>query len=221
MSKAVPTKSPSRAQPVAPDSSLLIPVNAIRPTSIHFAPTVQVTIYQYVNTDNDQAHGIVSPVLSDHISTVPPLAPGPSILRLVTCNRKHYPVTQWPLTPNISINDTRTICSSDKISFDWPINVHCFIPNMNGPHCSLIGSGHLRRDDMTIYQPYEGELTIYNPEVSARREEQLKKDKEERRQRRRRRRHRRVKRWITAIEFVLQYQVLRIKDWGRRISIDF
>ncbi|OCF70907.1 hypothetical protein I204_08457 [Kwoniella mangroviensis CBS 8886] len=191
-------KSLSRATPVTPRSPRLIPEDTIRPTAIHFAPSLY-------------------PARS--------ASPGDSILLSTSSASPVYPVNQWTLTDPTEVTQQATPTGTcQPRTFTWPTNVHCFKPNSNGHHYHTVGSSTYRIDSMTSYKPFEGEDCTYRPELQndkKRMMEEAEKRKKARAARRKENEALRVRggrKWAKAIVFVLGYQMIRVKDWARSVS---
>ncbi|WVQ64526.1 uncharacterized protein L199_002693 [Kwoniella botswanensis] len=222
MSSRRAIKSFSRATPVTPRSLRLIPEDTIRPTAIHFAPSVKVTTF----TPIEQHKKSISTSFS-YTRRDPLPSPGDSILLSTSSTRPVVPVNQWTLTltdPTEATQQAAPTGTCQPRTFTWPTNVHCFKPNSNGHRYHTVGSSTYRIDSMTCYKPFEGEDCTYRPELQddkKRMVEEFEKRKQARAAKRKENEALRVRggrKWAKAIVFVLGYQMIRVRDWARNVS---
>ncbi|OCF59938.1 hypothetical protein L486_02611 [Kwoniella mangroviensis CBS 10435] len=213
-------KSLSRATPVTPRSPRLIPEDTIRPTAIHFAPSVKVTTFAPIKQHKKSILTSFSYTRRDPLPS-----PGDSILLSTSSASPVYPVNQWTLTDPTEVTQQATPTGTcQPRTFTWPTVVHCFKPNSNGHHYHTVGSSTYRIDSMTSYKPFEGEDCTYRPELQndkKRMMEEAEKRKKARAARRKENEALRVRggrKWAKAIVFVLGYQMIRVKDWARSVS---
>ncbi|WWC97347.1 hypothetical protein V866_004226 [Kwoniella sp. B9012] len=222
MSSRRAVKSLSRATPVTPMSPRLIPEDTIRPTAIHFAPSVQVNIFTPI-----KRHKRAISTSLNHTRRDPLPSAGDSILLTASSPVPTCTVNRWTLTSHDSTDPAKEFTSTDTWqprTFTWPTNVHCFKPNSNGHHFHTVGSSTYRIDSMTPYKPFEGEDCSYRPELQDDKKriveaaEKRQKARAAKRKENEALRVRGGRRWAKAIVFVLGYQMIRVKEWARGVS---
>ncbi|WWD06119.1 hypothetical protein V865_004204 [Kwoniella europaea PYCC6329] len=219
MSSRSAVKSLSRATPVTPRSPRLIPEDTIRPTAIHFAPSVQVNIFTPI-----KRHKKAISTSLNHTRQDPLPSAGDSILLNASSPVRTCTVNRWTLTSDDPTDPVKESTSTDTWqprTFTWPTR---FKPNSNGHHFHTVGSSTYRIDNMTSYKPFEGEDCTYRPELQddkKRMVEEAEKRQKARTAKRKENEALRVRggrRCAKAIVFVLGYQLIRVKDWARSAS---